>query len=195
MYHEDKPNFLEFWVRMAKMILKVKVNDPYFKYQLRVSHDASLVQTWWFQLKSVTSYCADKVKFTDGRTEEQMDRQRQWQYPFSLKGQGVKMNMMNERLQIFSQVPTKLVSLFEYQMTTDKKNRKDTHKTEQWNIGQQNYWVFTALEIKLFSWQIKWHKTGPVPKYNRMQYTKYKGTKKLENNSEQIHQIYLHLVA
>ena len=29
---------------MAKMTLKVKVNDPYFQYQLRVSQDACLVQ-------------------------------------------------------------------------------------------------------------------------------------------------------
>ena len=26
-YHTDKPNFLEFYVKMAKMTLKVKVND------------------------------------------------------------------------------------------------------------------------------------------------------------------------
>ena len=42
-YHADKPNFLELWVKMAKMTLKVNVNDPYFKYQPRVSHDACLV--------------------------------------------------------------------------------------------------------------------------------------------------------
>ena len=35
----DKHNFLEFWVKMAKMTLKVKVNDPNFQYQLRVSND------------------------------------------------------------------------------------------------------------------------------------------------------------
>ena len=66
-YHADKPNFLEFYVKMAKMTLKVKVNDTYFQHQPRVSHDACLVQIWWFQLKSVTSYHVDKVKFTDGR--------------------------------------------------------------------------------------------------------------------------------
>ena len=71
---------------MAKMTLKVKVNDPYFQYQPRVSHDAYLVQIWWFQLKSVTSYRADKVTFTDRQT----DRRRQRQYPFGLKDQGVK---------------------------------------------------------------------------------------------------------
>ena len=37
-------NFLEFWVIMAKITLKVKVNDPYFQYQSRISHDACLVQ-------------------------------------------------------------------------------------------------------------------------------------------------------
>ena len=30
--------------KMAKMTLKVKVNDPYFQYQLRVSQDAYLSQ-------------------------------------------------------------------------------------------------------------------------------------------------------
>ena len=37
-YRVDKTNFLEFWVKMAKMTLKVKVIDPYFQYQPRVSH-------------------------------------------------------------------------------------------------------------------------------------------------------------
>ena len=27
------------------------------------------MKIWWFQLKSVTSYCVDKVKFADGRTQ------------------------------------------------------------------------------------------------------------------------------
>ena len=45
------------------------VNDPYFQYQPRVSYDACLVQIWWFQLKFVMSYHADKVKFTDRRTD------------------------------------------------------------------------------------------------------------------------------
>ena len=58
---------------MAKMTLKVKVNDLHFQYQLRVSHDAFLVQIWWFQLKFVTSYPADKVKFTDIRTDWRTD--------------------------------------------------------------------------------------------------------------------------
>ena len=49
-YRANKPNFPEFWVKMAKMTLKVKVNDIHFQYQLRVSHDACLVQIWWLQL-------------------------------------------------------------------------------------------------------------------------------------------------
>ena len=72
-YRADKSNFLEFWVKMAKMTLKVKVNDPYFRYQPRVSHDACLAQIWWFQLKSVTSYRANKVKFTDRQTDRRTD--------------------------------------------------------------------------------------------------------------------------
>ena len=47
-YRTDKPVFLEFWVKMAEMTLKVKVNDLHFQYQLRVSQDACLVQIWWF---------------------------------------------------------------------------------------------------------------------------------------------------
>ena len=43
-YRKDKPNFLEFWV---KMTLKVKVNDLHIQYQPRLSQDAYLVQIWW----------------------------------------------------------------------------------------------------------------------------------------------------
>ena len=75
----------EFWVKMAKMTLKAKVNDPYFQYQPWVFHDACLVQIWWFQLKSVTRYRADKVKFTDrgtdGRTDGRADGQTQVTIP------------------------------------------------------------------------------------------------------------------
>ena len=42
-YRTDKPNFLEFWVKKAKMTLKIKVNDVHFQYQLRVSQDACFV--------------------------------------------------------------------------------------------------------------------------------------------------------
>ena len=38
-YSTDKPNFLEFYVKMAKMTLKVKVNDLHFQYQPRVSQN------------------------------------------------------------------------------------------------------------------------------------------------------------
>ena len=69
----DKPNFLEFSVKKVKITLKVTVNDLHFQYPLRVSQDACLVQIWWFQLKSVMSYRADKVKFMDGQTDRQTD--------------------------------------------------------------------------------------------------------------------------
>ena len=45
---------------MAKMTLKVKVNDLYFFYQPRVSQDTCLVQIWWFQLKPVADGRADR---------------------------------------------------------------------------------------------------------------------------------------
>ena len=35
-YRTDKHNFLEFWVKMAKMTFKVTVNDLHFQYQPRV---------------------------------------------------------------------------------------------------------------------------------------------------------------
>ena len=50
---------------MAKITLKVKVNDLHFQYQLRVSQDAYLLQIWWFQPKSVTSCRADKPNFLE----------------------------------------------------------------------------------------------------------------------------------
>ena len=53
------------------MTLKVKVNDLHFQHQLRVSQDVYLVPIWWFQLKSVTSYGVDKVKFTDRHIDGQ----------------------------------------------------------------------------------------------------------------------------
>ena len=34
---------------MAKITLKVKVNDSHFQYQSSVSQDACLVQIYWFQ--------------------------------------------------------------------------------------------------------------------------------------------------
>ena len=94
------------------MTLRVKDNDLYFQYQSRVSQDACLVQIWGFQPKFVMSYCADKsnvlefyVKwpkwpwrsrsmtsiFNTSREYPRMhvlDRHRQRQYLFSLRGQG-----------------------------------------------------------------------------------------------------------
>ena len=46
--YADKPKFLEFWVKMANITLKVKVNDLHFQYQVRVSQNACLVQIWLF---------------------------------------------------------------------------------------------------------------------------------------------------
>ena len=46
----DKPNFLEFWVEMAKMTLRVKANDLKFQYHPRVPHNACLVEICCFQI-------------------------------------------------------------------------------------------------------------------------------------------------
>ena len=70
-YHPDKPNFLEFRDKIAKITLNVKVNDLQFRYHPWVSQDACLVQSRGFLLKPVTSYRPDKIRFMD----EQMDRQ------------------------------------------------------------------------------------------------------------------------
>ena len=48
-YRMDMPDFLEFWGKMAKMTLKVKVRDLHFQYHLWVSHEACMVQIWCFQ--------------------------------------------------------------------------------------------------------------------------------------------------
>ena len=47
------------------MTLKVKVNEPYFQYQWKVSQDACLVQIWWHQPTSTLSYRADKPNFLE----------------------------------------------------------------------------------------------------------------------------------
>ena len=57
---ELSSNFL-FWVKIAKMTLKVMGSDPHFQYQLKVSQEACLVQSTWFQPKSAMSYRAGKV--------------------------------------------------------------------------------------------------------------------------------------
>ena len=62
---------------MDKMTLKVEVDDLHFQYQPKVSQDACLEQIWWVQLKSVTSYHADKLKFMDGRKDGRRDGQAQ----------------------------------------------------------------------------------------------------------------------
>ena len=82
-------NVLEFWVKMAKMTLKVQVNDPYFKYQPRVS-------PWCMfgAYLAIPDQICDELSCRQGKvygqTDGQTDRCRQWQYPSGLKGKGVK---------------------------------------------------------------------------------------------------------
>ena len=87
----DKLNFLEFWVKMANMTLKMKINNLYFQHHARVSQDTCLVQIWWFQHKFVTIYRADTAKYMDGWTDGQTERQ----YHFDLKIQRVKMKSIS----------------------------------------------------------------------------------------------------
>ena len=55
--------------KIAKMTLKVTVNDLRFQYQPQVSQDACLLKIWWFQLKFVTSY---RYGWKDGQTDRHM---------------------------------------------------------------------------------------------------------------------------
>ena len=57
-YHPYKPNFLEFRDKIAKITLKVKVNDLCFQL-----------------LKPVTSHRPDKIRFMDEQTDRQTGRQ------------------------------------------------------------------------------------------------------------------------
>ena len=46
----------------------------FFLYQPKVIRGACLVQIQWFQLKSMMSYFAGKLKFTDRQTDGRIDR-------------------------------------------------------------------------------------------------------------------------
>ena len=80
-YDVDELKLLESRVKIAKMTLKIKVNEPHFQYRPKVSWGACLFPIWWFKLKSALIYCADKVKFTD----RLMDRSRQQKIPLRLE--------------------------------------------------------------------------------------------------------------
>ena len=71
-YRADKPHFIEFCIKMAKMTLKVSVNDPHFQYQPSVYQDACLVK----KLTSLAQVCDELLRGrgkvygqTDGRTD------------------------------------------------------------------------------------------------------------------------------
>ena len=72
---------------MAKMTLKVKVNDLQFQCQPRVSDDACLVQIWWFYPKSVTSQSscgqAEFPRIVSQNGQNDLEGQGQWP-PFSI---------------------------------------------------------------------------------------------------------------
>ena len=82
-YCADKPNFLKFLIKIAKMTLKVKVNDLHFQYQPRLSQDACLEQI----LVSLAQIC-DELLCGQGKVYGRTDRRRQRQYP-----EGLKMNI------------------------------------------------------------------------------------------------------
>ena len=71
----DKPNLLEFWVKMAKITLKVTVNDLYFKYHPSIPgcmFGANLV---------IPAQICDELSYGQSKVHGQMERQtdRRWQ--------------------------------------------------------------------------------------------------------------------
>ena len=163
-YRADKPNFLEFWVKMVKMVkmtLKVKVNDPYFQYQPRVSHDACLVQIWWFQLIYVTSYRVDKVKFTDRRTDTGNDNT-----PSAWKAKGLNIdgdsNVSLASCGRGKQPVVLCLKWFQFQLSEEislnhqkfGKIRMISHhcQTTSWEIvDPYRVWLYSWL------WDLSWH--------------------------------------
>ena len=81
--------------------ITLKVKDPYFQYQLRVSHDACLVQNWWFQVKSLMRYRKGKVKFMDWWTDRWMDRP------------SLQEKLMSERWPFWGKIPNIIMELDE----------------------------------------------------------------------------------
>ena len=80
----EQANFLEFWV-------KIDNQGRWPPFSVPAERIPCLAHIWWFQLKSVTSYRADKLNFTD--------RHSQRQYPFSLKRPRGK-NVNREKLRV-----------------------------------------------------------------------------------------------
>ena len=75
-YCVERSNFQKFWVKMAKMTLKIKVNDPHFQYQLRIGMMDVWCKFCWFQPKSVASYRAGKPNFLQLR--DKMAKMTSW---------------------------------------------------------------------------------------------------------------------
>ena len=81
-YRVNKPKFLEFWVKMAKMTLKVTVNDLHFQYQLRVSQNACLKPIWLFSPKSDDELSHRQAEFSRiPRQNGQNDLEGQAKWP------------------------------------------------------------------------------------------------------------------
>ena len=75
-------NFQEFLVKMAKMTMKVKVNDLHFQYRPSASQDTYLVQIWWFWPPNLWRVIARKTKIDRFlRQNGQTDLKVQVQWP------------------------------------------------------------------------------------------------------------------
>ena len=92
---------LEFWVKWPHDFEGHGQCLP-FSIRAKISQDACLVHICWFQLKSGTSYRADKAKLhgrTDRGTDGWVDGHRQPQYPFGLNVPGVKIVKKTQKTQ------------------------------------------------------------------------------------------------
>ena len=95
--------FLKFWVRMAKVTSKVKVNDLLF--QPRWPQAACLMQICWFQPKSGMSYHADKRILSNSEPNCQNDLECQGQrHRLSISAGSIPWCMFGANLLIPAQI-------------------------------------------------------------------------------------------
>ena len=113
--------------KMAKMTLKVKVNDLHFLYQPRVSQDACLEQIWWFLLKSVTSYRgqAEFPIIVSKNGQNDLEGQCRWS-PFSIPADSIPGCMFRANLVIPAQTYDQLLC----------RQGKVYGQTDGWTDGQ-----------------------------------------------------------
>ena len=101
-YRTDKPNFPKFWVKMAKMTLKVKVNGLRFQYQPRVSHDACLVILAQIY-DELTRGQAEPPRILSQNDQDGLEGQGQWSL-FSIPAESIPWCMFGANLVIPTEI-------------------------------------------------------------------------------------------